>query len=65
MCGAGVGECFARAMVVLVNWLGPTDDPTSADETAERFIHATSGSLRIRRQKRYEKYRLDVLEINT
>ena len=52
-------------MVVLVNWLGPTDDPTSADEAAERFIHATSGSLRIRRQKRYEKYRLDVLELNT
>jgi hypothetical protein len=60
-----LGSVLPGAMVVLVNWLGPTDDPTSADEAAERFIHATSGSLRIRRQKRYEKYRLDVLEINT
>ena len=51
------------AMVVLVNWLGPTDDPTSGDEAAERFIHATIGPLRIRRQERYEKYRLDVLEL--
>jgi 2-polyprenyl-3-methyl-5-hydroxy-6-metoxy-1,4-benzoquinol methylase len=59
-----LGSVLPGARVVLVNWLGSTDDPTSGDEAAERFVHATIGSLRIRRQERCEKYRLDVLEVD-
>jgi len=50
-----------NATVVLVNWLGETDDPTSGDEAASRFIDATSGPLRIARRDRETNYRLDVL----
>jgi 2-polyprenyl-3-methyl-5-hydroxy-6-metoxy-1,4-benzoquinol methylase len=49
------------AIVVLVNWLGQTDDPTPGNEAAERFIIATAGSLTVARRERHEGYRLDVL----
>jgi 2-polyprenyl-3-methyl-5-hydroxy-6-metoxy-1,4-benzoquinol methylase len=49
------------AMVVLVNWLGQTDDPTPGNEAAERFIAATAGRLAVGRQERRKGYRLDVL----
>ncbi len=48
-------------VVVMVNWLGNTQDPTSGDAAAERFIAATSLRLEVRRQERHEGYRLDVL----
>lgn len=49
------------AMVVLVNWLGQTDDPTPGNEAAERFIGAAAGSLTVAHRERHEGYRLDVL----
>ncbi len=49
------------ATVVLVNWLGQTDDPTPGREAAERFLHATSGVLTTVRQENHAQYRLDVL----
>jgi 2-polyprenyl-3-methyl-5-hydroxy-6-metoxy-1,4-benzoquinol methylase len=49
------------ATVVLVNWLGQTDDPTPGRDAAERFMRATSGTLAVVRQDLYSKYRLDVL----
>lgn len=49
------------ATLLLVNWLGRTDDPTSGDEAAERFIGRTVGTLMVTRQERHEGYRLDVL----
>jgi 2-polyprenyl-3-methyl-5-hydroxy-6-metoxy-1,4-benzoquinol methylase len=48
-------------MVVLVNWLGPTDDPTPGNEAAEVFIGTTAGRLRVDRHEQHEGYRLDVL----
>jgi 2-polyprenyl-3-methyl-5-hydroxy-6-metoxy-1,4-benzoquinol methylase len=48
--------------VILVNWLGPTDDPTNGDEAAKRFIDATAGMMTVTRHDRYEGYRLDVLQ---
>ena len=47
--------------VVMVNWLGQTDDPTTGDDAAERFISATAGSIRVIRSDRHEGYRLDLL----
>jgi 2-polyprenyl-3-methyl-5-hydroxy-6-metoxy-1,4-benzoquinol methylase len=49
------------AMVVLVNWLGQTDDPTPGHEAAERFVQATSGALTPVRQDNHAQYRLDIL----
>ena len=48
-------------LVVLVNWLGKTDDPSSADAAPSHFIAATSATLRIVLQERHEHYRLDIL----
>ncbi|HEX2942758.1 MAG TPA: class I SAM-dependent methyltransferase, partial [Rhodopila sp.] len=45
--------------VVLVNWLGQADDPTTGHEAAERFI-ASSG-LPVIRQEQTSGYRLDLL----
>jgi 2-polyprenyl-3-methyl-5-hydroxy-6-metoxy-1,4-benzoquinol methylase len=48
-------------VVMLVNWLGTTDDPTSGDDAAEAFIDATAADLRVDLQQRHEKYRIDRL----
>jgi 2-polyprenyl-3-methyl-5-hydroxy-6-metoxy-1,4-benzoquinol methylase len=47
--------------VVLVNWLGRTDDPTPGGEAAEYFVRAMSGALAVVRHDHHGKYRLDVL----
>jgi SAM-dependent methyltransferase len=49
------------AVVVLVNWLGQTDDPTPGNDAAERFINTAAARLTVTRQERHECYRLDVL----
>ncbi len=49
------------SMVVLVNWLGQTDDPTPGNEAAKVFIDATTGRLMVERHEQHEGYRLDVL----
>lgn len=48
-------------VVVLVNWLGRTDDPSPGDAAPDRFIAATRGVLNMLRQERHEHYRLDSL----
>jgi 2-polyprenyl-3-methyl-5-hydroxy-6-metoxy-1,4-benzoquinol methylase len=50
-----------NATVVLVNWLGQTDDPLSGDDAANRFIAATAGALSVSSHSRHQGYRLDVL----
>jgi 2-polyprenyl-3-methyl-5-hydroxy-6-metoxy-1,4-benzoquinol methylase len=50
-----------KQIVVLVNWLGPTDDPTPGNMAADRFITAAADSLSITIQERHKDYRLDVL----
>jgi trans-aconitate methyltransferase len=49
------------ATVLLVNWLGLTDDPSPADTAPDRFISATQHRLHITRQERHDRYRLDLL----
>jgi cyclopropane fatty-acyl-phospholipid synthase-like methyltransferase len=49
--------------VVLVNWLGRTDDPSAGDAVPDRFIGAPKSTLRITRQERHERYRLDLLTL--
>jgi 2-polyprenyl-3-methyl-5-hydroxy-6-metoxy-1,4-benzoquinol methylase len=66
---ADIERCASRVwssllpagMVVLVNWLGQTDDPTPGNDAAEMFIGATAGRLTVMRRERHEGYRLDVL----
>jgi hypothetical protein len=46
-------------LIVLVNWLGESDDPMDGHDATERFI-AASG-LRMIRRDGTDRYRLDVL----
>jgi cyclopropane fatty-acyl-phospholipid synthase-like methyltransferase len=55
------GSLLPGAKVLLVNWLGKSDDPSSGDQAAERFIAATSAVLTVARQDRRPGYRLDLL----
>lgn len=47
--------------VVLVNWLGQSDDPCTGEEAAGHFIAATRAELRVERTERHVGYRLDLL----
>lgn len=55
-----VRSLLPGGVVLLVNWLGRSDDPVSGDEAADRFIAASA--LPVARQDRAEQYRLDVLQ---
>lgn len=64
---ADIDRCAHRATqsdatVVLVNWLGVSDDPCTGEEAAQRFIAATAPVLRVQAQDRQPGYRLDVLQ---
>jgi SAM-dependent methyltransferase len=50
-----------NAKILLINWLGQSDDPCSGDQAAERFITATAGTLAMQHQDRRPRYRLDLL----
>jgi cyclopropane fatty-acyl-phospholipid synthase-like methyltransferase len=61
-CASRVRSCLlSDPVVILVNWLGQSDDPTPGDEAAQRFINTATGSLRDSHQDRRPGYRLDVL----
>ncbi|MGE0370746.1 MAG: SAM-dependent methyltransferase [Gammaproteobacteria bacterium] len=61
-CADRVRSCLLpRASVVLVNWLGQTDDPTPGMAAAEQFIRATDGALVPALRTWDEGYRLDLL----
>jgi 2-polyprenyl-3-methyl-5-hydroxy-6-metoxy-1,4-benzoquinol methylase len=61
-CAERVRSCLLPGgVVVLVNWLGQTDDPTPGEAAAEQFIAAMGGALVPVRQARDEGYRLDLL----
>jgi 2-polyprenyl-3-methyl-5-hydroxy-6-metoxy-1,4-benzoquinol methylase len=47
--------------VLLVNWLGQSDDPMTGDDAADRFIAATAARLSVANQTRQIRYRLDLL----
>ena len=48
-------------IVVLVNWLGQTDDPSPGHNAPECFIEAAEGFLRISYRERHDHYRLELL----
>jgi cyclopropane fatty-acyl-phospholipid synthase-like methyltransferase len=66
---ADIALCADRVMssvlpggkILLVNWLGQSDDPCSGDEASEHFIAATSTVLHVIQQQRQPGYRLDLL----
>ncbi len=61
-CAAHVAKTLqSKGIVLLVNWTGETDDPTSGDSASERFIAGMKSRLRIAHQERHADYRLDLL----
>jgi trans-aconitate methyltransferase len=52
--------CAPGASVVLVNWLGQVDDPSSGDGAAALFIAALRWNAGV--QRRYDGFRLDVID---
>ena len=69
MSAADIAACAQHAcdslppagMIVLVNWLGKTDDPSSADTAPDHLLEATNTNLRVVAQERHKHYRLDLL----
>lgn len=49
------------AIVLLVNWLGQSDDPNTGNEAADQFIGALAGLFRVDRAERSQQYRIDRL----
>ncbi|WP_428535549.1 SAM-dependent methyltransferase [Rhodopila sp.] len=61
-CAGHVLHCLMPGgAVVLVNWLGQTDDPSPSDAAPDRFVEATKAALRVTRRERHRRYRLDLL----
>ena len=61
-CAAQVrASLLPNPTIILVNWLGQTDDPTHGDDAADRFIAANGGALTRTHHERHERYRLDIL----
>jgi len=62
LCGRHVSDTILPGgLVLLVNWLGRTDDPSPADAAPDSFIEATKSHLRVVRQERHARYRLDLM----
>ena len=49
----------AGGVALLVNWIGPTNSPTTGDEAADTFI--AEARLTPALQRREARYRLDLL----
>lgn len=66
---ADLDRCAARVAatlrpqgtILLVNWLGCADDPSTGDEAAHRFIAALGSRAVVAGQERHAGYRLDLL----
>jgi 2-polyprenyl-3-methyl-5-hydroxy-6-metoxy-1,4-benzoquinol methylase len=50
-----------NATIVLVNWLGCSDDPCSGDEAADTFVEVCTGRCQSRQVQREVGYRIDVI----
>jgi hypothetical protein len=48
------------ARMLLVHWLGETDYPVSGDAAVERLRRSLGAAVRIERENRNDKYRLDL-----
>ncbi len=56
-----LGSLRADGVVLLVNWTGPTDTPTTGEEAARVFMAVTAPRLEVRLHRQHEGYRLDCL----
>ena len=56
-----LGSLRADGAVLLVNWTGATDTPTTGDEAAQAFIGGVAPRLVVQLQQRHSAYRLDLL----
>jgi cyclopropane fatty-acyl-phospholipid synthase-like methyltransferase len=55
------GGTSPDAVLLLVNWLGQSDDPNTGDEAADQFIEALAGLFHVDQAERGEQYRIDRL----
>ena len=53
--------CVRRGLIVLVNWTGETNTPTTGNEAALLF-EASAPRLRVLERRVHPTYRLDVLK---
>lgn len=61
-CAAHVAATLQpQGTILLVNWLGRADDPSTGDEAAGRFIAALGSRAEAVWQERHTGYRLDLL----
>jgi 2-polyprenyl-3-methyl-5-hydroxy-6-metoxy-1,4-benzoquinol methylase len=56
-----VASTTPNAILLLVNWLGQTDDPITGHEAADGFIRAVDGRFRVDRAEQTDRYRIDQL----
>jgi len=56
-----LGTLLPGGAVLLVHWIGQTDDPSSGDAAPDRFAAHMRGRLRIAHQERHPNYRLELL----
>ena len=56
-----LGSLRPEGAVLLVNWTGATDTPTTGDEAAQAFIAGIAPRLLVQLQQRHSTYRLDLL----
>jgi SAM-dependent methyltransferase len=64
-----IGRCARRVLdtllpegvVLLVNWIGKTDDPSSGDTVPDQFIACVKHRMRVAHHERHSKYRLEFL----
>lgn len=55
------GSTRQNSIVLLVNWLGQSNDPCTGDEAAEIFIASLGNAFHIEHAYRAERYRIDRL----
>jgi SAM-dependent methyltransferase len=56
-----VASTTHNAILLLVNWLGQSDDPSTGHEAADGFIRAVDGRFRVHQSEQTDRYRIDQL----
>jgi cyclopropane fatty-acyl-phospholipid synthase-like methyltransferase len=55
-----IGSLATGGDLLLVHWTGPTNYPLSGSEAAKLLLKSAHPSLRVVRQERFDKFRLDL-----
>jgi SAM-dependent methyltransferase len=63
LAGQAAASLLPGGIILLVNYTGRIDEPSSGDDAAEIFIAATRSTLGVTLQQREERFRIDRLEM--